>query len=162
MRLLAFFLLLGCLGGGACVSAPHAAGTDAAADADGQATLRRIRAAIGAAPCSAASECRTLALGAKSCGGPEFYVAWSGAPALARELDALALRYRERRVALNAASDAVSDCRLVEDPGAVCRPGANGAPGVCVPASPAQSGVPGAPGGADPHSRISIHSTPVL
>ena len=129
MRLLAFFLLLGCLG--ACVSAPRPANPDADADVDGQATLRRIRAAIGAASCTESSQCRTLALGAKSCGGPEFYVAWCGTPALGRELDALALRYRERRMALNAASDAVSDCRLVEDPGAFCQAGANGAPGVC-------------------------------
>lgn len=113
-------------------------GADAAAPRpdDGQATLRQIRTLVGEASCTASSECHTLALGARPCGGPEAYLPWSSAQTQAQALNDLAQRYRQERAASHAASGVLSDCRVIRDPGAVCqrRPGtAPAAAGTCVP-----------------------------
>jgi hypothetical protein len=91
---------------------------------DGQGdTLARIRALAGTPACSDDSQCRTLALGARACGGPESYLAWSPARTPQAEIQALGERYKEERRAANAASGAMSTCRFMPDPGAVCRAG---------------------------------------
>jgi hypothetical protein len=129
MRLLAVFLLLGCAACGATGSPPPAAAPD---------PLGQIRAMVGAAPCTASAQCHTLALGAKACGGPEAYLAWSSGATREAALLAAAARYRALREAANAVSQMASDCRLVEDPGALCRIGAGAAAGVCVLRGPAE------------------------
>lgn len=93
--------------------------------------LARIRAEIGEARCASDLSCRTLPIGAKACGGPTAWLAWSidsgradPIQAWAQELAALQRRRNERR-------GMASDCRYLADPGAVCR---------------AQRCVPGAPG----------------
>jgi hypothetical protein len=78
--------------------------------------------AIGNAACSDDSQCRTLALGAKACGGPEGYLAWSVLSTDARQLEALALRYREARQARNQRLGLVSDCAVVLEPPVRCAP----------------------------------------
>ncbi|HAT33817.1 MAG TPA: hypothetical protein DCW29_24140 [Janthinobacterium sp.] len=111
-------LLFGLL---ACGSAPSAPRDGAEAGAE---TLRRVR-ALAAAPCDADSQCQTLAMGAKSCGGPEWYLAWSTASGEAAQVRALAARYTAWRKAQDASSGALSDCRVVPDPGASCQAGAS-------------------------------------
>lgn len=134
MRRLAILLLLGCA---ACASDAH--GPDAqtapvlAASQPGGApvprtaapgaTFEQIRALIGAAACTDSSQCRTLPIGAKACGGPESYLAWSTKQTSEQELHALGERYRNERQAEQAKSGAMSDCRFLPDPGAVCRAG---------------------------------------
>src|SRR4051812_47210296 len=49
----------------------------ASAQPEAESALAEISAQIGDAACSADSQCRTLAIGKKPCGGPESYVAWS-------------------------------------------------------------------------------------
>lgn len=123
---------------GACAApvAPPAAAPRSAAPAtaddspDAAATLARIRALAADARCRDSSQCHSLPLGAKPCGGPEAYLPWSSAGADGQRLQALARRYQAQRVKENAGL--ASDCRFVEDPGAVCRAGrcqAGGAPG---------------------------------
>ncbi|WP_317201872.1 hypothetical protein [Janthinobacterium sp.] len=121
MHRYALFLLLGCSACGAGTPAPPE--TPAA-------TLERIRALVGAAACSESTQCRTLALGVKACGGPDAYLAWSAAATQEPALRALAARYRAEREAENARAQEASDCRLVVDPGAQCRLG------VCVLGAP--------------------------
>lgn len=87
------------------------------------ATLPAIRQLIGNASCSDSSQCHSLPIGARGCGGPEYYLAWSSAQAPGDQLRALAERYKAERQASNAASGAVSDCRYAVDPGAVCNAG---------------------------------------
>lgn len=86
---------------------------------------------IGDAACQNDSQCRVLPLGAKACGGPEAYVAWSTARTDARQLEALAARYKEARVARNQRLGLVSDCSVVPEPPVRCVPasGASGASG---------------------------------
>lgn len=86
-----------------------------------QSLLKQIEAEIGDAACSSDQQCRTLALGAKSCGGPERYVAWSTARSNADKLAALGERYKAERMAENLRSGVLSNCMFEVDPGAQCK-----------------------------------------
>jgi hypothetical protein len=133
MRQLILLLLAGCTacstGAAPEAARPAAPAASAAAQAiqvpqDGQGdTLSRIRALAGTPACSEDSQCHTLALGARACGGPESYLAWSSARTPQAEIQALGERYREERRAANVASGVMSTCRFLPDPGAVCRAG---------------------------------------
>lgn len=104
--------------------APRSAQTPppAAAQESGD-TLARIRALVGTPGCSSDAQCHTLALGARPCGGPESYLAWSSDKTPQAELQALGERYKEERRAANTAAGRVSTCQFMMDPGAVCRAG---------------------------------------
>jgi hypothetical protein len=125
MRTLILLLLAGCTACGT-VAAPQAQQTPSAPPAAGQGpgeTLARIRALVGTPACSSDAQCHTLALGSRACGGPESYLAWSSTATRADELQALGERYKEERRAADRASGAMSTCRFMPDPGAVCRAG---------------------------------------
>jgi hypothetical protein len=82
----------------------------------------RIQALVGAAPCSSDADCRTSDIGAKACGGPEAYIAWS-----VRTTDEVALgtalaEYNAAQRAAITREGRVSNCALVTDPGAACLP----------------------------------------
>jgi hypothetical protein len=119
MRSIAILSLLVCA---ACSAAPRApsAPVDQSTPA---ATLAKLRDLIGTAPCSTDSECRSLPLGSKACGGPEDYLPWSTAHSPEHEVLALGQHYKEERRAEAAKRGLVSDCRFQPDPGAVCRAG---------------------------------------
>jgi hypothetical protein len=103
----------------ACAAEPAArTGTDSAAP-----LLEQIRAEIGDAACSSDQQCRSLAIGAKPCGGPESFVAWSVQRSDAARLERLATAYRKEREAENARERRVSNCMFVADPGAQCKAG---------------------------------------
>ena len=104
-------------------AAPTTPAAQAAAPASGQDTLSRIRALIGTPACSDNSQCRTLPVGARACGGPETYLAYSAAGGQDAALRALAERYQKERQAQNAASGMISTCVFMPDPGAVCTAG---------------------------------------
>jgi hypothetical protein len=84
------------------------------------ALIEQIRAEIGDAACDSAQQCRSLAIGAKACGGPESYLAWSVKRSDGARLQALAERLREQREDENRRSQLLSNCALVTDPGARC------------------------------------------
>jgi len=105
----------------------------AAAPAESDAPTEKIRALIGDAACDSDAQCRTIAIGAKACGGPEYYLAWS-----TKRTDPAALH------AATAGDGAIqvlpprrpgmrSNCAFVTDPGAYC-----GAP----PGSPGTGATP--------------------
>ncbi len=79
---------------------------------------------IGTAACTESSQCHTLPIGARACGGPQSYLAWSSAQTDGAALRALAQRFQEQRRAEDAAAGIASDCRFIPDPGAQCRAGA--------------------------------------
>jgi hypothetical protein len=83
-------------------------------------TLARIHALVGKADCSADSQCQVLPVGARACGGPAGFLAWSSATTDGSELQALADAYRSQQAA-NAASGRVSTCRVLTPPAAACR-----------------------------------------
>lgn len=126
MRTLILVLLLGCA---ACstkaqdpVRAPVAAGNAAAAPAGD--TLARIRAMTADATCTEHGQCRTVAVGANPCGGPQEYLPYSMMRTDEKALLELAARHKAERQAQNKASGMVSTCRHIPDPGAVCTAGA--------------------------------------
>ncbi|WP_342118536.1 hypothetical protein [Pseudoduganella sp. OTU4001] len=87
-------------------------------------TLAQLKALGNYSACTSDQQCRTVPVGAKSCGGPESYLAYSTAKTSPEQAAKLAERYRKEREASNKASGLVSDCRFVMDPGAQCRAGA--------------------------------------
>ena len=103
--------------------APSAASTPSTQPAKGQDTLASIRAAIGSAACTDNGQCRSLPVGARACGGPEAYLAYSTAGGQEAALRALAERYQKERQDANAASGMRSTCQVMPDPGAVCKAG---------------------------------------
>ncbi|MES2584593.1 MAG: hypothetical protein V4627_17845 [Pseudomonadota bacterium] len=113
--------LLACalLGLAACQSAA----TTSPAEVTTEATLQQqLNTAIGQAPCTADTQCRTIGVGAKACGGPVAWRPWSTqgstkAEALQGLADQLATLQRQRQ----AQSGMVSTCSYLPDPGAVCQ-----------------------------------------
>lgn len=85
--------------------------------------LEQIRALVGNAACTTSSQCHTLALGSRPCGGPQSYLAWSSATTDGAALRLLAQRYHDEQQARDAAAGLQSDCRMISDPGAECRAG---------------------------------------
>lgn len=100
-----------------------------------------IRIEIGQPRCSADSQCRSLPVGHKACGGPDGHLAWSTTVSNEARLTALAREQSELRRQEVEARGLMSNCQVLADPGAVCRQG------LCVLAPP---GAAGASGGANP------------
>ncbi|MEJ6001567.1 hypothetical protein [Paucibacter soli] len=105
------------LAAAACNSAPKVEARDSAT------LLKDIKAEIGDAACDAPQQCRSIAVGHKSCGGPEGYLAWSSKRSDAAKLQTLVEQHAAARRAENLRSGMMSDCRLVTDPGSSCQAG---------------------------------------
>ena len=107
-----------------CAIAQVPAGADA--------SIEKIRALIGDAACDSDAQCRTIAIGAKACGGPEYYLAWStkrtndAALRDALQGDGAVRRPGPPRPGM------VSNCAVVTDPGAYCAPATSPASGAAV------------------------------
>lgn len=95
-------------------------GSAPAAVGDSSATVAEIRRLVGAASCSSSAQCRTLPIGARPCGGPDFYLPWSSPHPDEASLLALARRARSERKAEVERSGELSTCQHIGDPGAVC------------------------------------------
>jgi hypothetical protein len=106
----------------ACATEPTAAPKRAGTQGESAAQhFARLQALIGEAPCDSDDQCRTIGVGAKACGGPGRYLAWSTRNVKPAELEAQAQAYAQAVRAENERSGLVSDCSLVTDPGALCR-----------------------------------------
>lgn len=81
---------------------------------------RELRELVGPAACSADTQCRSLAVGAKACGGPAGYLAWSTEGTDATRLAELAARQAQAQRRENEASGTRSNCAMVTEPGAAC------------------------------------------
>ena len=97
------------------------ASTDTPAAGDLASVESQLDATLGkASACSADAECRTVAVGAKACGGPTGYRAYSGKTVSPDSVEALAQHERELAAAQARASHQVSPCFMLADPGARC------------------------------------------
>ena len=114
------FLAIGLIAPGCAQQPPPAASVNVSAVATEADLQKQIRAEVGDAKCAADQQCKTLAVGQKDCGGPEYWLAWSSQQSKAEALQArsaeLAVLQRQR----NEASGARSNCRYIPDPGAMC------------------------------------------
>ena len=85
--------------------------------------MRDIAVEIGDAACDSDDQCRTLGVGAKACGGPEAYIAWSSkVNGKGARLTALAAAHTAERERENERSGMRSNCSVTPDPGAMCIP----------------------------------------
>jgi len=114
----ASFLLLAT---SACGSAPPQ--NDAPPAPGNAGLLAQIQAEVGAAACDSTQQCHTLAIGAKACGGPERYLAWSSKGYDGKKLKALAQAQAEASRKQQQADGMMSTCAIVTDPGATCEAG---------------------------------------
>lgn len=116
MKKLLLILLLGCT---ACTTQADDASSTAVAAPPGN-ILAEIQRAIGTPTCNSSAECRTLPVGAKACGGPDAYLAWSTLHGDEAALRALSERSRAQRKADIQRTGEMSICRHTPDPGARC------------------------------------------
>ena len=84
---------------------------------------QQIQSANADTACDGDSQCHSLGVGSKACGGPERYLAWSSKRSDGAALQALAQRHSAARRADDARAAMMSTCSVVSDPGAVCRAG---------------------------------------
>jgi hypothetical protein len=91
------------------------------APADEAALLARLRTEIGEARCTADTQCRTLGIGHKACGGPQQWWAWSTLTARGERLQAWADELAALQKKRQEASGMLSNCLYVADPGTVCQ-----------------------------------------
>lgn len=82
--------------------------------------LAQLQTLTAAPRCTADSQCRTLPVGARACGGPSRYLVWSTLVNREAELQALAAQVTAQEQARNAASGRMSTCQVLVDPGARC------------------------------------------
>ena len=83
--------------------------------------LGRIEDERGDARCDIPDECHTIGVGAKACGGPERYVAWSSKDNDGKRLKELVAEHAALRRLQDASSGMMSNCAVVPDPGATCQ-----------------------------------------
>jgi len=116
MKTSLIFLLLACGLAGAATrpAAPEQASADLRA---------QIQAQIADNACDSSRQCHTLPMGAKACGGPDNYVAWSDKTVDGDKLKQLADNYAAARRADNLRLHLMSTCVVTPDPGATCRAG---------------------------------------
>ena len=100
-----------CLAGSACSTAAPAP------PADADTLLQQL---VGDAACSTDAQCHTLGWGAKACGGPARWVAWSSTRSDAQALQALADQHAATQREEQQRRALVSTCSVVPDPGARC------------------------------------------
>ena len=104
---------------------------DAAPAQSAAALMEPIKALIGDAECDHPTQCQVVGVGAKACGGPSGFLAWSvkntDQPALLAAVQAQAAAEKEE----NKTNGRASDCMLNPAPGATCRPRASDGKKVC-------------------------------
>jgi hypothetical protein len=108
-------LLIACAGAQA---PPMTAGPEATAR-----LWQQIQSANADTACDGDSQCHSLGVGSRACGGPERYLAWSSKHSDGAALQALAQQHSAARRADDARAGMMSTCSVVSDPGAVCRAG---------------------------------------
>jgi hypothetical protein len=118
VRLATASLLLLSAACGTAQSPPAAEVTGVAGTA---ALWQRIQAENANTGCDNDSQCHSIGIGSKACGGPERYLAWSDKTTDGARLKALVDQHSAARRADDKREGMMSTCSLISDPGAVCR-----------------------------------------
>ncbi|MBB5606034.1 MULTISPECIES: hypothetical protein [unclassified Janthinobacterium] len=102
-------------------SAPAQDANAPATPAPSQASLlEQIKTEVGNAACDSTEQCQTIAIGAKACGGPERYLAWSSKSNDGKKIKALAYAQAEASRRQQQNDGMLSTCSIITDPGASC------------------------------------------
>jgi hypothetical protein len=87
-----------------------------------EASLQRaIEEQIGNASCSQSKQCRTIAIGANPCGGPESYKAYSLQESDEVQIESLAVQYGAVRKTLHAKLGRMGACIVIPEPSVQCK-----------------------------------------
>lgn len=119
-RLLVLLLASAALASCAQTTPPRPVSAASAPETESARLASELRALIGPAACSADAQCRTVAVGAKACGGPAGYLAWSIEGTDAARVTDLAARQSQAQRREVQTHGLRSNCAVVTDPGAVC------------------------------------------
>lgn len=92
-----------------------------AAPAAASGLWQQIQAASANPACDNDSQCHTIGVGAKACGGPQSYLPWSSKQDDGATLKQLVERHAAALRAQDAREAMMSTCSVVSDPGASCR-----------------------------------------
>ncbi|MCE4553707.1 hypothetical protein [Pelomonas cellulosilytica] len=103
-----------------CAQTPMAPKAAEAAEAESVRLGRELRTLIGDASCNSDAQCRVVPVGAKACGGPAGYWAWSTQGTDGEALKALAARQAAAHRREVEASQLRSNCAVVTAPVAAC------------------------------------------
>ncbi|WP_426174042.1 hypothetical protein [Massilia sp. TWR1-2-2] len=128
MRHLSLIFLLACAACSSATSSVSPPPPAATASAPGQqgavAELRaRIDAQLGDAACDGPQQCHSMPVGARPCGGPDGFIAWSSKRTDEKQLGALVARHAAARREENMRNDMNSTCQIETNPGATCQAG---------------------------------------
>jgi hypothetical protein len=82
--------------------------------------MKSVATLIGDAACDSDAQCHTIGVGAKACGGPQAYLAWSSKRTDGALLQQEAEREARASRAAAEASGIMSNCAIAKDPGASC------------------------------------------
>lgn len=100
---------------------PGASAKTGAGDTTGLPQLREVIVQqVGEPRCSEPSECRTIPLGSKPCGGPWSYLIYSAATTDSAALEHAVRAYNAREAEQNRKSGRVSDCSFIAPPKLTC------------------------------------------
>ncbi|MET0265609.1 MAG: hypothetical protein ABW202_08345 [Duganella sp.] len=112
----------------ACASSPPAQPTQAVLPAPASPAAssteqlwQQIQASAADNSCNSDSQCHTIGIGSKACGGPERYLAWSSQRSDGATLQRLVAQHSAARRADDDRQRSLSTCSMVSDPGASCR-----------------------------------------
>lgn len=108
------FVLTACAGARSPVPVP---------DQPVAALWQQIKSANANLSCDDNSQCHSLGIGAKACGGPENYLPWSSKNSDGTQLKALVAQHAAARREDDRRQGMMSTCSVVSDPGASCRAG---------------------------------------
>src|SRR5262249_33619504 len=101
-------------------TSPPASGAGSTAAALAAAHAELESALAKASSCTSDSQCRSLPVGGKACGGPTGYRAYSAQDADPAKMQALAEREHDLAMQEARESHRVSNCMMLGDPGARC------------------------------------------
>ena len=110
-----------------------AVAVDAAAPAasSSAAAQARVDALIGDAGCDIQGQCHVVGIGARPCGGPESWLAWSTKATNPQALQDAVQAQVQARKDENQHGGPASDCMVRPEPTAVCRPRASDGKKTC-------------------------------
>lgn len=84
---------------------------------------QKIQAANTDLGCDNNSQCHSIGVGSKACGGPENFIAWSSRNSDGAQLKALVAQHSAARRDEDQRRGMMSTCSVISDPGATCRAG---------------------------------------
>jgi hypothetical protein len=99
---------------------PHPVAASSPAAAAHDAARARLDTLIGEPACQSDAQCRTVAVGARACGGPVAYRAWSTAVTDGAALQEAGQRERDLALQVEREAGRMSICLFIADPGAQC------------------------------------------